>query len=253
MDRLFPEIAKQRDFEKQLKLIEQSKLTEEQRIAAVTALRREYAGLHRDIAGALAGEDYSKIELTADGETIEQMSQRVHERFSDTMERLAEKAGHTKVQIVKSMQDMVTDIMSAFDRLANSIRGGGFLDILQSVIGVGMQLGNAGLFGKSFQAQLQKVPAHANGTNFHPGGLAIVGERGRELVNMPRGSRVKTNSELNAMMRGAAQRNVVEIVDTTGLFRFRVGQQILEASPAIMDGSAKVTTARAVRKQQRRI
>ncbi len=253
MDRLFPEVAKQRDFEKQLKLIEQSKLTEDQRVAAVAALRREYAGLHRDLAAALPGEDVTKIELTAGGETIEQMSARIDDRFGDVMENLGRKAGATKVQVVKSMQDMVNDVMSAFDRLANSIRSGSFLDIVQSVIGVGMQLGNSGLFGKSFQTHLQKVPGNANGTNNWGGGLSIVGERGPELVNLPRGSQVKTNSELNAIMRERTQRSVVEIVDTTDLFRFRVDGQILQASPAIMDGSARVTTSRAVRKQQRRL
>ena len=42
---------------------------------------------------------------------------------------------------------------------------------------------------------LGKVPKYANGTNFHPGGLAWVGELGRELVELPRGSKVYTNSE----------------------------------------------------------
>jgi hypothetical protein len=34
------------------------------------------------------------------------------------------------------------------------------------------------------------VPGFAGGTNFAPGGLAVVGERGPELVNLPRGSQV---------------------------------------------------------------
>ena len=37
------------------------------------------------------------------------------------------------------------------------------------------------------------VPGFANGTNFAPGGLSIVGERGPELVNLPRGSQVIPN------------------------------------------------------------
>lgn len=35
-----------------------------------------------------------------------------------------------------------------------------------------------------------KIPGFANGTNNAPGGLALVGERGPELVNLPRGSQV---------------------------------------------------------------
>lgn len=37
---------------------------------------------------------------------------------------------------------------------------------------------------------------YAKGTNFAPGGMALVGERGPELVNLPRGSQVVPNHEL---------------------------------------------------------
>jgi hypothetical protein len=40
------------------------------------------------------------------------------------------------------------------------------------------------------------LPGYANGTNFAPGGMALVGERGPELVNLPRGSQVVPNHEL---------------------------------------------------------
>jgi TP901 family phage tail tape measure protein len=48
------------------------------------------------------------------------------------------------------------------------------------------------------------VPAYANGTDYHAGGWAMVGEQGPELVNLPTGSSVKTNSETNSMMNQAA-------------------------------------------------
>ena len=44
--------------------------------------------------------------------------------------------------------------------------------------------------------------AFASGTNFAPGGVALVGERGPELVNLPRGSRVHTASETARMGGG---------------------------------------------------
>lgn len=50
------------------------------------------------------------------------------------------------------------------------------------------------LLGKSLH-----IPGFATGTNFAPGGLAIVGERGPELVNLPRGSQVVPNHELAGM------------------------------------------------------
>ena len=45
------------------------------------------------------------------------------------------------------------------------------------------------------------VAKYAKGTNFHPGGLAIVGEQGPELVNLPRGSSVETASQTRSVMR----------------------------------------------------
>lgn len=46
-----------------------------------------------------------------------------------------------------------------------------------------------------------KIPGYAVGTNNHPGGIAIVGEQGPELVNMPRGSSVSTNSDTSSIMK----------------------------------------------------
>jgi hypothetical protein len=42
------------------------------------------------------------------------------------------------------------------------------------------------------------IPGFANGTNNAPGGLALVGERGPEIVNLPRGSQVLPNHIVNA-------------------------------------------------------
>lgn len=58
----------------------------------------------------------------------------------------------------------------------------------------GSDKGDFGLVGKLF--------GFANGTNFAPGGLTLVGERGPELVNMPRGSQVHTAQETRDMLRG---------------------------------------------------
>ncbi len=46
--------------------------------------------------------------------------------------------------------------------------------------------GGGGIFGKA-------IPKYGNGINNHPGGLAIVGDKGPELLNLPRGSQVIPN------------------------------------------------------------
>lgn len=43
------------------------------------------------------------------------------------------------------------------------------------------------------------MPKFALGTNFAPGGLALVGERGPEVVNLPRGSGVTPNHDLDSL------------------------------------------------------
>lgn len=64
-------------------------------------------------------------------------------------------------------------------------------------------------------ANLQRIPSdvttqvkviggsrkYATGTNYHPGGVALVGELGPELVDLPRGSRVHTAAQTRSMAR----------------------------------------------------
>jgi tape measure domain-containing protein len=66
--------------------------------------------------------------------------------------------------------------------------------------GVAGGFGRPGIFG---------IPGFANGTNSAPGGLAWVGERGPELVNLPRGSQVIPNGPSMAL---AANQNSGDIV-----------------------------------------
>jgi hypothetical protein len=66
--------------------------------------------------------------------------------------------------------------------------------------------------GKTFGFNIPQIPMLAKGTNYFQGGLAMVGERGRELVNLPRGSSVapnnRTESILSSMTGGAQRFNV---------------------------------------------
>ena len=55
---------------------------------------------------------------------------------------------------------------------------------------------SSSLFGGS----TPKIPQYASGTNNHPGGLAIVGEEGPELVNMRRGAQVIPNGQFGGGM-----------------------------------------------------
>lgn len=49
--------------------------------------------------------------------------------------------------------------------------------------------------------------AYAEGTSFAPGGLSLVGERGPELVNLPRGAKVTPNSMLSSALQNNSNLN----------------------------------------------
>ena len=59
---------------------------------------------------------------------------------------------------------------------------------------------------------MNMMPGYAGGTNFHPGGLALVGEGGQpEVVNLPRGSQVTPLSELENVGGGIVM-NVTQYI-----------------------------------------
>lgn len=165
----------------------------------------------------------------------------------------AQKTEAQNVRIVKSFKDTADQTLAAIDRMVRAVQGGGFMDILGAVIGLGIQLGSIGVFGKGVADRInapEKTKAYADGTNWHPGGWALVGERGPEVVKMPRGSSVVSNHQLGNLGLGSQR---VEIVDTTGLFRFRVDGQIAEAAPGIASAGAQAGQRRAAWSQSRQV
>lgn len=61
--------------------------------------------------------------------------------------------------------------------------------------------GISGAVSKGIGWVASKVGKNATGTKYWGGGLSIVGEHGPELVQMPSGSKVYTNTETNSMMK----------------------------------------------------
>lgn len=90
--------------------------------------------------------------------------------------------------------------MAADNLFAKAFGGGGLLSLFGGGGGGGTMsiagdLG-AGTGGLSF-------PMFASGTNSAPGGLSIVGEKGPELVNLPRGAQVFNAGQTQGMLSGA--------------------------------------------------
>jgi hypothetical protein len=227
LDRLFPEAAAANRFRSDRGAIDRAVkggvLTADQGSEAQRRLAVEGKG--NGLQGFLAG---SENPLGIDD------AKKAFDRFVDASQSAAAKAQAANVRIVKSFKDMANDTISALQQVTNAVKGGGFLNILSSVIGLGLQLGGIGAFGKKIQTNVNRVPAYAGGTKFHPGGMALVGERGPELVNLPRGSQVIPNG---------AGGSRIEVVPSP-FFNVVVDGRIMRAAPAIAEAGGSVGAAR---------
>lgn len=61
------------------------------------------------------------------------------------------------------------------------------------------------------KANISLIPQLANGTNFFQGGMALVGENGPELVNLPRGSQVIPNNQINSNNSSSSAVNIAAV------------------------------------------
>lgn len=66
----------------------------------------------------------------------------------------------------------------------------------------------------------------ASGTNFAPGGTALVGENGPELVNLPRGSQVIPNSQINKAGANITNYNQFNYPEDLTVFNQRLAYQL---------------------------
>lgn len=101
-----------------------------------------------------------------------------------------------KIQWVKDKFNQLKDsINGMIQALGNIKMPKALTDILDKMKG----LGNVPGLGNFFKG---KLPGFANGVRNFAGGLSIVGERGPELVNLPKGSDVFSNEESKRMVGG---------------------------------------------------
>jgi hypothetical protein len=232
LDRVFPEVARLRAYKEDVALLTQADLPEGQRSQALSTLLGELGGLQPGAPIA--------YQIDVGAKDIEPQTNRVQDALKD----MADRARDSSVRIAKSMKDMADETLNALSRMTSAIQGGGFLDILSSVIGLGMQLGSIGVFGKDIATKLNKpVKGYAKGTNYAPGGLALVGERGAELVDLPRGSRVTPN---HAIGRGGNTYNF-----SGNLLTPEFWGVIQAGDAAAVEGGASTAMSRSALRQSR--
>lgn len=186
------------------------------RVSALMPSEQEMAALE-ELRDALGG---VKISTTGLGEESSDVSRQMRDSWNET-----------------------TEVMIAgLDRVTNAFRSGNWVDQVAALIGFGLQIKGAFFSGGSSLSGLTNsmagllkgpIPGFATGTSFAPGGLALVGERGPELVNLPRGSQVIPNHALNS---GGGTR--VEVIPSP-YFDVRVHENISARAPSIAAAGAR--------------
>jgi len=114
-------------------------------------------------------------------------TEQIRSIFSDAFaSEIAQVIDGTK-SLSDAFKSMERQIVSSISNIASK-------NIAKAIFGDVGSTGGA----SDFFAYLGKLlsGSFANGTNFAPGGLALVGERGPELVNLPRGSAVTPNHKI---------------------------------------------------------
>lgn len=102
-------------------------------------------------------------------------------------------------QFASSLSDGLANVFGSIvdgSQSATDAIGGLIKSLGQMALQAGFKALVGGLFGGGGGLFGGLIPGFANGTSNAPGGLALVGERGPELVNLPRGSQVIPNSAL---------------------------------------------------------
>lgn len=200
------------------------------------SIARQLAGIYgNDVTAALGSSEAAALRMVNSMQQIGQIGQDITRGiFADFTQQI--RNGASAMDALKSagvnalgkLSDKLAQM--AADQLWSSAFGGG---------GGGFNIGS--LFGAGGSGSVPTwssglgagtgglpFPMFANGTNSAPGGLSIVGEKGPELLNIPRGSQVIPNDVLKSGGMGGSVSAPVTIsidargADEAGLARLQV-------------------------------
>lgn len=113
-------------------------------------------------------------------------------------------------QVQGGVNTMASDLARTFSDVLFGARD--FRDALSGLLSsAGSSLLNAGISGL-----LGGIPGFASGTRFAPGGISLIGERGPELMNVPRGAQITPNHALGSLGGGGAMTINVDVAGARG-------------------------------------
>lgn len=118
---------------------------------------------------------------------------------------LVKKAFSGVVGFVKGGINGVISVINFLIRQVNKIG----ISFPKKVFGISLPKAIA---GKGWHIDIPRIPKLAKGTNNAKGGTTLVGEEGPELVNLPKGSQVKSNRETRKLLGGNV--SIAKLADT---------------------------------------
>lgn len=153
---------------------------------------------------------------------------------------LSDFADSARSEFATLFRDVLTGAADFGDALRATLA-----NVLGNVGGNIIDAGIGGLLGAT------GIPGFASGTRFAPGGLAVVGERGPELVNLPRGSQVIPNHRLGG--GGGVNVTFAPVVDARGAdvaavarLESALRKQSAEFGPRVVEAVRAAQRARAL-------
>ncbi|HMO74093.1 MAG TPA: phage tail tape measure protein [Sphingopyxis sp.] len=232
---------------------------------AVGSARWQEAKLLRDALDA----QFANRRAAAMRDTESPM-ERYRREINLTAAQMSEAFEEIRVSGLQSLNDQLADAIVNFKSLGDVAKNV-FKQMLADILRLQIQkhliaplanfLGNMGggsnsivagddslaKIGAGLGSIFKNLPKFALGTNFAPGGLALVGERGPELVDLPRGARVTPNNQLGGRFGGIAQ------IVPSPYFDVVVDGRVYSAAPGIASAGAAGGVAQMRRAGSRRL
>jgi hypothetical protein len=117
--------------------------------------------------------------------------------FAEAMKKITEL---TQAAKLAKQQETTVDAQNTAGKTANAAAGlWASSAMLGPLIGVAVALAAVASLMSSMGDSKSSISAHADGVTNFKGGVSIVGEKGPELLNLPRGSNVITNENTNKL------------------------------------------------------
>ncbi len=249
LDWLFPEFAKARKLSEELALIDQAGLNPELRSRARMRLLTQGAGKAKVSDGLINSGPLAEADKVA----------QAADRVGESITGLANRTEVQTVRIAETFQTMADRALSGLRRLADGIKGGSFLSILEGVIGIGTTLGGFGLFGKKIQANINKTPGFANGGAMRLGGRAgmdrnVLSLNGSPIARVSAGETMQIRPANDRADGGSSRVHVTVGIDPrSGNLTAFVDQRVVTFAPAIAGAGAAMAQAQADQSARRRV